>query len=123
MEATRSGSMKSGWRNLAAIVVVALAGCSAVHQPSAALDAATTAHVKPTLGLRTGTFSNGVGFGKVAPREVFNGGDPTGLVTSITWHGWGNKAAVGTGRSIYVAPNKPVAAGPLGTVRLVVFGL
>jgi hypothetical protein len=115
--------MRSGWRSLAAIVVVALAGCSAVHQPGAALDAATTAHVKPTLGVRTGTFFNGVGFGKVAPREVFNGGDPTGLVTSITWHGWGNKAAVGTGRSIYVAPNKPVAAGTLEPVRIVAFDL
>src|SRR5580658_6778909 len=110
MAARRRASMRSGWRNLVAIAVVALAGCSATHQPSAALAAATAAHVKPTLGVRTGTFFNGVGFGKVAPREVFNGGDPTGLVTAITWHGWGKKAAVGAGRGIYVAPNEPVAA-------------
>jgi len=105
--------MRSGWRSLAAVAVVLLAGC-AVTTASAAVSAKPA----PTLGVRTGTFFNGVGFGKVEPKEVFNGGDPTGLVTSITWHDWGKAQAVGTGRGFYVAPDQNVAAGKAESVRI-----
>jgi hypothetical protein len=54
---------------------------------------------------------------------VFNGGDPTGLVTSITWRNWGNGQAVGTGRGVYVAPNQSVAQGKIEPVRIVAFDL
>ena len=110
--------MRFGWRNLAAVGVILLAGCGATTA-----SAAVNAKAVPTLGVRTGTFFNGVGFGKVAPREVFNGGDPTGLVTSITWHDWGKAQAVGTGRGFYVAPNQAVAAGKAEPVRIVAFDL
>jgi len=51
------------------------------------------------------------------------GRDPTGLVTSITWHGWGGSQAVGTGRSLYVAPGQIVAHGTIEPVRIVAFHL
>jgi hypothetical protein len=110
--------MRSGWRSLAAVALVLLAGCGVTSA-----SAAVSAKPAPTLGVRTGTFFNGVGFGKVEPKEVFNGGDPTGLVNSITWHDWGKAQAVGTGRGFYVAPNQIVAAGKLEPVRIVAFDL
>jgi hypothetical protein len=109
--------VRQGWRNLAVAGLVVLAGLSGTTHHHSDVRA------QPTLGLRTGTFSDGTGFGQVKPREVFNGGDPTGLVTSITWHGWGQAQATGTGRGFYVAPNQIVAAGTIEPVRIVAFDL
>jgi hypothetical protein len=105
------------------VAATALLVLCAVAPPQRAA-AADASRPEPTLGLLTGVFKpGGVGFGKVRPKEVFNGGDPTGLVTSITWHGWGQGQAVGTGRSTYVAPNQAVAQGRTEPVRIVAFGL
>jgi hypothetical protein len=112
--------MRHTWRNLAAVAVTGvslLAGWSAIQQQPA------FARSEPTLGLRTGLFSNGEGFGQIRPKEVYNGGDPTGLVTSITWRDWGQGQAVGAGRSDYVAPNQSVAGGTQEPVRIVAFDL
>lgn len=113
--------MKLAQRAAVLVVMVALAGCSASHAQAAA--PASSGRAEPTLGALAGTFSHGVGFGQVKPKEVFNGGDPTGLVTSITWHSWGGAQAVGTGRSDYVGPNQIVAAGTVEPVRIVAFDL
>ncbi len=78
----------------------------------------------PTLGRPTGIFqTGGVGFGEVEPTEVFNGGDPTGDVTDITWSSWGGPEAVGTGVSDYVAADQIVADGRPEPVRIVAFDL
>ncbi len=114
--------MRRSWRSLAVVAAVALAGFSA-SQDHGAANAATAATPEPTLGLLTGTFSHGSGFGQVRPKEVYNGGDPTGLVTSITWRGWGQAQAVGTGRSVWVGPNQSVAQGTIESVRIVAFDL
>jgi hypothetical protein len=115
--------MRRGWRNLAAVTMLVTAGYGlALGAPG--VQAAQVAHAEPTLGLLTGLFAQGgVGFGQVEPREVYNGGDPTGLVTSITWHGWGQAQAVGAGRGTYVAPGQAVAAGKIEPVRIVAFDL
>jgi hypothetical protein len=106
------------------LAAVALAGCSASAGHTAAPAASARPDgSEPTLGVRTGTFFDGSGFGQVRPKEVYNGGDPTGLVTSITWHGWGGAQAVGTGRSDYVGPNQSVAGGTVEPVRIVAFDL
>lgn len=117
--------MRQGWRYLAATAVVVLAGCTSSSSavPATSGTQAGTVRAAPTLGLLTGNFAHGAGFGQVKPREVFNGGDPTGLVTSITWHSWGGAQAVGTGRSDYVGPNQSVAGGTLEPVRIVAFDL
>jgi hypothetical protein len=45
---------------------------------------------------------NGQGFGTSKPRTVYNGGVPSGLVTSIRWRNWGSARATGFGKnSIY----------------------
>jgi hypothetical protein len=57
----------------------------------------------------------------VEPAEVFLGGDPTGLVTSIRWQSWGGSKAEGTGTSTYVAANQITADGSQQTATIVAF--
>jgi len=52
-----------------------------------------------------------VGFGQVRPREISLGGDPTGILSGITWRSWGGSRATGTGTSVYVTPSQTVAQG------------
>jgi len=77
----------------------------------------------PTLGQPTGVFAHGVGFGQVKPPEVFNGGDPTGLVTHVTWRSWGGSQAVASGVSDYVGPGQPVVGGTEEPATVVAFDL
>ena len=45
---------------------------------------------------------NTIGWGTPHPSEIFNGGDPSGLVTHIHWTRWG--AGVSYGRGLTYAP-------------------
>lgn len=105
------------WRGVAArlaaasLATAAIAGCS----PGAAST------VVPVLGRPAGIFVHGTGWGKVKPTEVFNGGDPTGLVTHISWSSWGGSTAMGTGTSDWPYPS--VAAGKEERVKIVAFNL
>jgi hypothetical protein len=65
----------------------------------------------------------GVGFGAVRPAEISLGGDPTGMLTGITWQSWGGAQATGTGTSTYVAPGQSVAQGTQETATVVAYGL
>ena len=51
----------------------------------------------PTLG--TAWAFPGKGYGTVRPSEIYNGGDPTGLVTNVHWQSWGGPTAIATGMS------------------------
>ena len=86
--------------------VLVCAGCGSSSPPSGTSPAAT-----PVLGRPTGVFAHGAGFGQVKPAKIFNGGDPTGLLTHITWKSWGGPDAVGTGKTDYVGPGQSVATG------------
>lgn len=132
---------------LAAIGVAALTGCSAgtPPTPSAKPSTPTTAPTAPTtfvatpstpvtpvatapaavpvLGRLAGVFAQGQGFGQVKPAKIFNGGDPTGLVTKITWSSWGGAQAVGAGMSDYVGPGQSVATGKQKPVTVIAFKL
>ena len=77
----------------------------------------------PTLGQPAGVFAHGQGFGQVKPAKIFNGGDPTGLVTQVVWRSWGGAQAVATGISDYVGPNQTVAEGRQEPVTVVAFNL
>ncbi len=48
---------------------------------------------------------NGAGWGKVDPSRIFNGGDPSGLVTHIHWTGWGDSVTTGRGLSSIFKPH------------------
>lgn len=58
----------------------------------------------PVLGSKKFEAPGGVGWGTVKPKEIFNGGDPSGLVTNIKWTGWGEKKAYGWGRNAIFKP-------------------
>jgi hypothetical protein len=78
----------------------------------------------PTLGQPAGDFAHGSnGFGQVKPAKIFNGGDPTGLVTNVVWSSWGGAQATATGSSEYVGPNQSVAQGTEETATVVAFNL
>jgi WD40 repeat protein len=81
-------------------------------------------HAVPTLGRFAGVYGvNGVGFGQVRPKEIFNGGDPTGMISHIIWKSWGGPKAIGTGTALYVGPNQIVANGTEETATVVAFHL
>lgn len=71
---------------------------------------ASTAWAVQTPVLGSGrAFPNGAGFGAAAPRQVFLGGDPTGNVTGLHWHGWGRARTTGFGTGW--CPRQSVANG------------
>ncbi len=47
---------------------------------------------------------NGWGWGTSRPKSIFNGGDPSGMVTHIRWRSWGGPAATGFGRNPIFKP-------------------
>jgi hypothetical protein len=73
----------------------------------------------PTLGLASAFGPPAVGFGQVRPAEISLGGDPTGMLTGITWQSWGQSQATGAGTSTYVGPNQTVAQGTQETATVV----
>jgi hypothetical protein len=77
----------------------------------------------PTLGQLAGDFAHGTGFGQVKPSKIFNGGDPTGLVTDVVWSSWGASQATATGTSDYVGPGQSDAQGTEEQATVVAFDL
>ncbi len=77
----------------------------------------------PTLGVADAFGTGGVGFGQVRPTEISLGGDPTGILSGITWQSWGGSQATGTGTSTYVGPGQTVAQGAQETATVVAFDL
>jgi hypothetical protein len=63
------------------------------------------------------------GYGHTKPATIFNGGDPTGLVSHIHWESWGGTQAVGSGIAEYMAPGQSVADGSQEIARVVLFHL
>jgi hypothetical protein len=107
--ASREGIMGQGWvkrraslrRAGCVLWVAAVASFSAVAAPSASL--ASTPHV-PVLGSRAFIPRGGVGWGTYKPRQVFNGGDPSGDVSAIVWTDWGRNTAYGVGKGSVFKP-------------------
>jgi hypothetical protein len=56
------------------------------------------------LGSRAFAGSEGRGWGTPHPSEIFNGGDPSGLVTHIHWSSWGGPTATGRGKNAIFEP-------------------
>ncbi|MBS1888226.1 MAG: hypothetical protein JSU06_13670 [Actinobacteria bacterium] len=72
---------------------------------AAALAASAGAAANPVLGSKAFAAPYGKGFGTAEPTEIFNGGDPSGLVTKIKWTGWGNPSAIGYGLNPIFKPH------------------
>lgn len=75
----------------------------------------------PVLAGPWGAYQEGYGY--VEPKSIFNGGDPTGLVTGIHWETWGGARATGTGEGWYVGPHEDVAHGKKAPAKIVLFHL
>ena len=83
---------------------------------SSAPASASTPTATPTIGISSAPpvpllgQSRGItkGYGSVRPTTIDNGGDPTGVVTDLSWTTWGGTRAVGTGMAYYDPPNVPV---------------
>jgi hypothetical protein len=97
-------SARRGCKGLLAVAVAALA-----------LSAAPAALANADVVLGAKAFApNGSGWGTVEPAEIFNGGDPSGLISEVRWTSWGGATASGAGRNPIFKPHggyyrKPVA--------------
>jgi hypothetical protein len=80
-------------------VVLAASAVLALSLP--AVGATTTSKI--VLGA-TAFAPNGAGFATVKPKRIFNGGDPSGLVSNLTWTHWGAAKAIGTGKTSIFKP-------------------
>jgi hypothetical protein len=72
---------------------------------AAAVSAATASTATVVLGSSAFAAPDGAGWGKPHPSEIFNGGDPSGLVTHIQWSSWGGATASGHGLNAIFKPN------------------
>jgi hypothetical protein len=63
------------------------------------------------------------GYGDVQPALVSNGGDPTGIVSDVSWLSWGGAEAIGQGTSDYVAADQVVADGTEASATIEAFDL
>ena len=72
-----------------------------------AVEGGAAASNSRTVVLGSSAFagSRGAGWGKPHPSEIFNGGDPSGLVTNIRWSNWGGRTAKGRGLTSIFRPN------------------
>lgn len=65
------------------------------------------------------------GWGTVRPREIDNGGNPTGIAFDLTWESWGGPTAIGRGQT-YIVPSGPghvTASAVPGPVTVVAYDL
>jgi hypothetical protein len=92
------------------------ASCSAERIPTAV----AAVNRLPRLG---GSWRKLPGFGRVAPRVISYGGDPTSVVARIHWTHWGASEAIGTGESDWVWPGTCVGCNRESSVRVVAFHL
>jgi hypothetical protein len=63
------------------------------------------------------------GYGHVRPTTIYNGGDPSGLITHTHWRSWGGARAIGDGLGWWVGPHQDEAEGRRESVRVVAFQL
>jgi len=122
-----------------AALSVLIAGCSlSSNVPSASGPAASSASPTspagsvvsttspspappvPVLGQSRGATE---GYGSARPATISNGGDPTGVVTNVSWQSWGGAQATGTGTAYYDPPNVPVAQSTPEQATVVAFDL
>ncbi len=87
-----------------------------------ALAAASVTHRTPVLGLKGFGIPGATGWGTYKPREIFNGGDPSGHVVAISWQHWGSRTAEGSGKGFIFKPKGGYYPGAV-TVALRAFDL
>ncbi|UZF56544.1 hypothetical protein LH935_00590 [Gordonia polyisoprenivorans] len=114
-----------------AALLTATAACSSVNgsasgehgsgADSTASSSAAPLVVNATLGKVWSPYQKG--YGEVRPSEIFNGGDPTGLVSNVVWSSWGGPQATGTGSALYGGSGEIVAEQHAEQATVVAFNL
>lgn len=89
---------------LVAVSTPALADSLAPNVPILGSDRLMMLMLPPIPGVSKGGTDWGMGWGTYKPREVFNGGDPSGDVSAISWKGWGKPIAYGFGKNPIFKP-------------------
>ncbi len=89
-----------------ALQLTAVAACVTALLATSAPASPRSAHAARTvvLGSKHHPLPSGYGFGTVRPGAIFNGGDPSGLVTHIHWSSWGGSVATGHGLNAIFKP-------------------
>jgi hypothetical protein len=100
------------WRVL---IGVAVAGVMLFATAASAGAVEHAAHPTTVIGAKRFDAPYGAGWGHAHPHELFNGGDPSGLISHITWKHWGAHRAYGRGRN---AIFRPKGGYYPGTVRI-----
>ncbi len=67
----------------------------------------------PVLGSKAFEGRGGVGWGTYRPTEIYNGGDPSGMVIHIAWADWGKRRAIGYGLANVFKPDGGYFPRPL----------
>ena len=75
-------------------------------------SAVATAVAEPVLGSPSHLAPAATGYGKSAPRHIFNGGDPSGEVAKLEWSHWGAATAKGRGVTWLLRPEGGYYARP-----------
>jgi hypothetical protein len=63
------------------------------------------------------------GYGHVKPGEIYNGGDPSGLICRIHWLSWGGSMAIGSATGLYIGPHQTVSQGRWAPAVVVLLNL
>jgi hypothetical protein len=71
---------------------------------TAASSGASDSTGEVVLGSARFAQPHGEGWGTSKPAKIFNGGDPSGLVTQIYWTHWGSNVAIGHGLNAIFKP-------------------
>ena len=95
-----------------AVGVAALLASTGLASPRSVSAARTV-----VLGSKHHPLPGGYGFGTAQPGAIFNGGDPSGLVTHIHWTSWGQSVATGHGLNAIFMPQGGYYA-QLATIQL-----
>ena len=91
-------------RKIATLAAGLLTGIASLV-PVATAQASTSASPSKVVLGSTMFLPHSKGFGIAAPSTIFKGGDPSGLITHITWQHWGKTTAIGWGRTYIFKPS------------------
>jgi hypothetical protein len=86
-----------------ALIAAGLAATSALAASAAPMPT-LGASTSPVLGAKDFAGPDGEGWGTARPATIFNGGDPSGLVSDIHWRSWGGAQAIGWGKNSIFKP-------------------
>ena len=95
-----------------------LTGLVALAAVLATVAGTTTALATANVVLGAKAFApDGTGWGTSEPAEIFNGGDPSGLITEVHWSSWGGAQANGFGKNPIFKPQGGYYRRPV-TIKL-----